>query len=79
MHQRQYNLIPKENEANLRQLQERIRSEEKKSLQSDNINSLDDFGGAEEEDEVVMDTSGRRPPGAKSGKENGRCENTLCA
>ena len=55
-----------ENEANLRQLQERIRSEEKKSLQSDNFNSLDDFGGGDDDDEVLIDTSGRRPPGAKS-------------
>jgi hypothetical protein len=39
-------------------------------LQSDNFNSLDDFGG-DDDDEVLIDTSGRRPPGAKSGMDNG--------
>ncbi|XP_028395560.1 clusterin-associated protein 1-like [Dendronephthya gigantea] len=61
-----------ETEANLREIQEKIRSEEKKSLQSDNFNSLDDFvaddddDNDEEDDEVLIDTNGRRPPGAKS-------------
>ena len=60
--------ILQENEANLRQLQERIKSEEKKSMQSDNFNSLDDFGGGDDDDdEILIDTSGRRPPGAKAG------------
>lgn len=53
-----------ENAANLKQLQERIRTEEKNSLQSDNVNSLDDFGGGDD-DEVLVDDSGRRPPAAK--------------
>jgi hypothetical protein len=40
-------------------------------LQSDNFNSLDDFGGGDDDDdEVLIDTGGRRPPGAKAGMEN---------
>lgn len=55
-----------ETEANLKQLQERIRTEERKSMQSDNFNSLDDFGVGDDDEEVLIDASGRRPPGAKS-------------
>ena len=54
----------------MKQLQERIQTEEKRSLRTDNFNSLDDFGGGDEEDddEVLIDNnSGRRPPAAKPG------------
>lgn len=54
-----------ETAANLKELQERIRTEEKKSLQSNNFNSLDDFGGGDDDDELLIDDSGRRPPAAK--------------
>ncbi|XP_046860683.1 uncharacterized protein LOC124453897 [Xenia sp. Carnegie-2017] len=58
----------KEHEANLRQLQDRIRDEGKRSLQSETFNSLDDFvGDDDDENEVIMNTSGRQPLGAKSG------------
>ncbi|XP_046856728.1 clusterin-associated protein 1-like [Xenia sp. Carnegie-2017] len=58
-----------EHEANLRQLQDRIRDEGKRSLQSETFNSLDDFVGDDDDDEneVIMNTSGRQPLGAKSG------------
>lgn len=56
-----------ETAANLKELQERIRTEEKKSLQSNNFNSLDDFGGGDDDDELLIDDSGRRPPAAKPG------------
>ena len=39
-------------------------------MQSDNFNSLDDFGVGDDDEEVLIDASGRRPPGAKSGMQN---------